>query len=46
MRHCDRLSREVVESPPLAVFKKGVDVALKDVASGHGGWGWVSGWTR
>ncbi len=28
---------EVVESPSLEVFKSRVDVALRDVVSGHGG---------
>ena len=28
---------EVVESPPLEVFMKRADVALRDVVSGHGG---------
>ena len=36
MRHWQRLLREVVESPPLEVFKDHGDVALRDVVSGHG----------
>ena len=38
-----QLSREVVEPPSLEVFKSRVDVALRDVVSGHGGG--AGGWT-
>jgi len=40
-----QLPREVVQSPSLEVLKNRVDVALRDVVSGHGG-GWVGRWTR
>ena len=42
VRQWHRLPREVVESPSLEVFKKHVNVALRDVVSGHG---WAGGWT-
>ena len=35
--------REVVESPSLEVFQSHVDVALRDVVSGHGGGGLAVG---
>ena len=38
-----RLLRKVVESPSLGVFQNRVDVALRDVVSGHGGDGLVAG---
>ena len=41
MRQWHRLLREVVESPSLEVFRKRVDVALRDVVSGYSGGGLV-----
>jgi len=37
VRHWHRLPREVVETPPLEIFKSRGDVALRDVVSRHGG---------
>ena len=34
--HWHRLLREVVESPSLEIFKNPVDMARRDVVSGHG----------
>ena len=39
----NRLLKGVVESPPLEVFQSCVDVALRDVGSGHGGDGLMVG---
>jgi len=36
VRQCS-LPREVVDSPHLEVFENRVDVALRDMGSGHGG---------
>jgi len=43
VRQWHRLPGEVGESPSLEVFKKRVNVALRDVVSGHGGDGMVVG---
>ena len=43
--HWHRLHREVVESPPLEVFKKCVDMALGEMVQ-LVWWGCVDSWTR
>ena len=41
VRQWHRLPREVVQPPSLEVLRNRVDVALRDVVSGHGGDGLV-----
>ena len=41
--HWHRLPWEVLESPSLEVFKRSVDVAKRDLMSGHGGSGLMDG---
>ena len=44
VRQWHRLPREAVQSLSLEVLKNHVDVALRDVVSGHGGRGWWLDW--
>ena len=44
VRHWNRLSRVVVESPSLEMLKKCVDAALRDMVK-QAWWCWVDGWT-
>lgn len=41
--HWHKLPREVVESPSLKALKNRVDVARRDMVSGHGGYGLMIG---
>ena len=44
VRHCQRLPREMVESPSLEVFQNSGDVALRDVSVGTVGDGLGLDW--
>ena len=43
VRYWNGLAREVVESPSLEEFKNRVEMALRDIVSGHGGDGLMVG---
>lgn len=46
VRHCNKLPREVAESPSLEFFKKHVDMALGDMVYWWTWKCWVSSWTQ